>query len=120
MEVGNGVFNEQDLLENVGDDVAFAAQMVRTFLECEPAMSETFHRAVASGKAQEIERAAHSLKGSLGTLGASRAAGVAAGIELAAESGAVAEAVRAADAMDGELAAVVQALGQYLIRRQAA
>ena len=120
MENSDGVFNEHDLLENVGDDKTFAAEMVRTFLECLPTMSENFHRAVSSRQANEIERTAHSLKGALATLGAARAAGVAAGIELAAERGALREAVTAADAMDGELGALVQVLGKYLNRRQAA
>jgi HPt (histidine-containing phosphotransfer) domain-containing protein len=120
MEPGDAVFNEHDLLENVGEDEDFAAEMVRTFLECQPAMSETLLRALELRLPHEIERAAHSLKGALGTLGGFRAAGIAAGIESAAERGALDEAVLAAAPMDGELATLLQALSGYLSRRQAA
>ena len=120
LEPRNAVFDEHELLENVGEDEAFATDMVHTFLECQPGMIEALHRAVASRQPKEIERAAHSFKGSLGTLGARRAAGVAAAIEAAAARGALDEALSAAPALDGELAAVVQALGDYMSRRKAA
>jgi len=117
---GDAIFDEPDLLERVDGDPEFAIRLVASFLEEQPAMTAELARALSAGAAREIERAAHSLKGALATIGAKRAAAKALEIEDAAERG---ESLRESPApaeFDREMTRLLAGLRDYVDRRKAA
>jgi HPt (histidine-containing phosphotransfer) domain-containing protein len=107
-------------LRRVGGDVEFAAEMVQIFMQEQHEMCESLRRAVADGRSSEIERAAHSLKGALGSMGATRSAGAAFQIEQSAGRGEQIDDAAIARFLDGDIVAVVAELGEYLRRSAAA
>ncbi len=113
-------FSAGALLERVEGDVVFAIEVARMFLEAEPAMTGAFDRAVTQGNLPELQRTAHSLRGALGSVGATRAAAVACEIEDAAERKSLAEAVAAVPALRKEIQPVLRTLGEYSSLREAA
>ena len=64
------VFNRELALERVGGDAELLDEIVGLYLGEYPGLLEQIQAAVNSGDAQQLYRSAHTLKGSLGTLGA--------------------------------------------------
>ena len=58
------------LLDSVGGDREFLAELLQTFFEDSPRLLEEMEAALSGGKADEFRRAAHSLKSSSASLGA--------------------------------------------------
>jgi two-component system sensor histidine kinase/response regulator len=76
----------ESLLAVVGDDRELLAGVIETFREDSAAIAQQIQEAFERGDAETVERAAHKLKGSSGTLAAREVAGIAGRIEvLAAE-----------------------------------
>lgn len=67
-------------LKRLGDDVELLDQIINIFLEDAPGLIHSAREALARGNTMELRRAAHSLKGMMGTLGAQE--GVAAALKL--------------------------------------
>jgi HPt (histidine-containing phosphotransfer) domain-containing protein len=59
-----------DLLETVGGDQAFLAELIDAYLEDSPNQLSTIESALASGRVEELRRAAHSLKSNSANFGA--------------------------------------------------
>lgn len=81
------VFDLQDLLDLVGDDMELVVELAELFLETYPDELADIDAAIAERDAGKLERAAHSLKGSLGNLRAHRSADAAFVVEQAARNG---------------------------------
>ena len=113
-------FDVGSLLEIVEGDRVFAEKMVRVFLDAEPAMIHTLRHAADALDARRIERAAHSLRGALGSLGDKRASDLAMRVEEAAESGHLAEALDAVPRVEQVVAELVRTLEGYLEQGKAA
>jgi len=74
-------------LSRVGGDVELLKEVVELFLDDYPSSLEKIESAVASGDAKALEHHAHSLKGSVSTLGANRAFEAAFTLEKKGRSG---------------------------------
>ncbi len=67
-------WNQAEALGRVGGDEELLQEMCQIFLEESPKLLQKLQQAVAGGNAEEVMRAAHSLKGECGCLCATRAA----------------------------------------------
>ena len=79
--------DESLALSRVGGDVELLKEVVELFLDDYPSTFEKIRGAVASGDAKALEHHAHSLKGSVSTLGANRAFEAAFTLEKKGRSG---------------------------------
>ena len=75
------------LLETVGGDEEFLAELIGTYLADSPNLLAEMRSAIESGETETLRRAAHTLKSTSATFGASRLAGIAREIEAAAAGG---------------------------------
>lgn len=73
MDQSNGILNLAAALERVGGDSELLEEVARLFLDSAQAMLGQVRQAAASRDARALERAAHTLKGSVGNFGAERA-----------------------------------------------
>lgn len=76
------------LLETVAGDEEFLAELIGTYLADSPNLLAQMRSAIESGETETLRRAAHTLKSTSATFGASRLAGLAREIETAAAAGA--------------------------------
>ena len=58
------------VLDSVGGDREFLAELIETYLDDSPRLLEAMHLALEVGNADEFRRAAHSLKSNSASLGA--------------------------------------------------
>jgi HPt (histidine-containing phosphotransfer) domain-containing protein len=80
-------FNRHVALDRVGGDEVLLHEVVQLFLHEYPALLEHVAHAVEKSNTGLLERSAHSLKGSLSTIGAEVAAQTALSLELMGRSG---------------------------------
>jgi PAS domain S-box-containing protein len=97
-------------LRAVGGDQALLLDVMRLFLEDCPERVSELRAAVASGDPAHVQRAAHAIKGSVGTFGARHARDLAAYLERAGREGRLDEAPARLRALEAELERVSQAL----------
>jgi HPt (histidine-containing phosphotransfer) domain-containing protein len=76
-----------DLLETVGGDREFLAELVETYLADSPSLFAELRAAVAADDAASARRAAHTLKSTSASFGAQRLSGMCREIEAAAAAG---------------------------------
>jgi HPt (histidine-containing phosphotransfer) domain-containing protein len=79
--------DEIRLLHSVDDDRTMVLELAEMFLAEHAGRLETIEAAIAAGDAQALERAAHALKGVLGTLCAESAAASALELEILGREG---------------------------------
>ena len=91
------------LLERLEGDAELLAEIVGVFLEDCPRLVASIREAVARGDARLLERAAHTLKGSVGNFGVSAAAAAALRLEQMGRQGELAQAGEACAALDREI-----------------
>jgi two-component system, sensor histidine kinase and response regulator len=99
-------------LETVGGDRQLLEEVGQVFLEDSPRRRVALREAVRDGDAGGIERAAHGLKGAVGSLGAHTAYGNAAELEAIGRESRLAEAPAALAALERELDRLIAVLGQ--------
>ena len=63
-----------DLLESVGDDADFMAELIEVYFDDSPRLLAAMQRACSAGNAEDLRRAAHSLKSCSASFGALRLA----------------------------------------------
>jgi HPt (histidine-containing phosphotransfer) domain-containing protein len=80
-------FNRYVALDRVGGDEELLREVLELFLSEYPNLLEDVQRAVQQSNAKSLERAAHTLKGSLSTIGAEIAAQTALSLELMGRTG---------------------------------
>jgi two-component system, sensor histidine kinase and response regulator len=104
-------FDAADVLARVEGDRSLLAELVAIFLEESPIRLAEIRRCLVSGDAKGLERAAHTLRGSVGSLGARAAAHAALALEIKGRDGAlagaeveVAELEREMSRLEGDLA----------------
>jgi len=97
------VLDRAALLERLEGDAELLAEMVGALLEDCPRLVASIREAVARGDARLLERAAHTLKGSVGNFGASAAAAAALRLEQMGRQGELAQAGEACTALDREI-----------------
>ena len=87
---GPGGINQEaldDLLDSVGGDQDFLAELIDTYLEDAPNLLSTIQTALASGDTEALRRAAHSLKSNSANFGAQKLAQLCKELEEAARRG---------------------------------
>ncbi|HLA16674.1 MAG TPA: Hpt domain-containing protein [Candidatus Limnocylindrales bacterium] len=97
-------------LDLVGGDREFLAELVETYGTDGQARIADMRSALAAGAAPELQRAAHTLKGSSATLGASHLAELCRSVEYAARDGDIGGLAERIDDIATEFDAVVAAL----------
>jgi len=100
-------------LRAVGGDAALMADVMRLFLEDCPRRVAELRAAVAGGDPTHVHRAAHAVKGAVGTFGARPARDLAAHLERAGREGRLDEAPALLDALEAELSRVTTALRDH-------
>jgi len=113
VEPGECILDREALLERVGGDVDLLRELVDLFMEDSLRLVDRISRAVMSKDADELEKAAHGLKGSVLNFGAKTVADVAQGLETMGRNGdliqaqkVVVELEKQIQAMKAELKAV--------------
>ncbi len=81
------ILDQSRLLEQFGGEPEILAELRDLFLDDFPRQIEAMERGLAAGDADEVARAAHSLKGASGTFGADRVYRVTMDLEAAARAG---------------------------------
>lgn len=81
------VLDRVSALSRVGGDAELLQEMAQLFLEEFPSQMDAIRQAVSTRNAREIERSAHSLKGSVGNFGAVAAQQAALDLEMLGRAG---------------------------------
>jgi PAS domain S-box-containing protein len=107
---GGVVIDRRALNERTGGDAEAGREVSKLFLEECPKLLVRIHEGIDAGDSHAVERAAHTLKGSVGVFGASAAVNAAFQLETAAREGRLADAPAACLTLEGELGRVESAL----------
>ena len=99
-----------DLLETVGGDSAFLAELVDTYLADSPGLFRELRDAVEDGDAATARRAAHTLKSTSASFGALELSGICRAMEASAAEGELAGIGERVEAAAAEYARVETAL----------
>jgi HPt (histidine-containing phosphotransfer) domain-containing protein len=98
------------LAEGVGGDAEFVSELIDQFVADTPSLVAAARAGLEDGDADEVRRAAHTLKSNAATFGADDLAERSAALEEAAKRGALEDGAAAVDAMARELDVVREAL----------
>ncbi len=104
------------LLESVGGDESFLAELIDTFLDDSPQLLATMQQALDDGNAEAFRRAAHSLKSNSANFGALALSTLAKDLELMGKNNALTDAPATLALAETEYDQVKETLMQ---RRQA-
>ncbi|MDB5308168.1 MAG: Histidine kinase [Gemmataceae bacterium] len=108
---GPAVYDRETALDRVDGDAALLAELAGLFRTGAGRVLGDIRRAVTTGNAADIRRAAHGLKGSAGCLGGTATVEAAARLEVIGAVGDLPAAAGALAALDRELSLFVAALG---------
>ena len=98
------------LAESMGGDDAFVAELIDQFIADSPALVNAARRGFEAADAEEIRRAAHTLRSNAATVGASELADRSGRLEAAARAGTLDDGPAQVEAISEELARVHSAL----------
>jgi HPt (histidine-containing phosphotransfer) domain-containing protein len=98
------------LLDGTGGDTGFVTELIGQFLSDAPALIDTARSGLAVGDADEVRRAAHTLKSNAATFGAQALAERSRELENIAKQGALDGVEKQLDLIAEELTAVQEAL----------
>ena len=101
-----------DLLENVGGDRAFLAELVSTYVGDSPSLFEELRAAIGAGDAAVARRAAHSLKSTSASMGALDLSRLCREIEMVAASGTLTGLAASVDEAEAEYGRAASELGR--------
>jgi HPt (histidine-containing phosphotransfer) domain-containing protein len=98
------------LAESMGGDDAFVAELIEQFVTDSPALVAAARNGLVAGDAEEVRRAAHTLKSNAATFGANELADRSRSLEMAAKDGELGGGEAYLDAVAEELERVHAAL----------
>jgi HPt (histidine-containing phosphotransfer) domain-containing protein len=98
------------LAESMGGDDAFVAELIDQFVTESPALVAAARKGLEAGDADEVRRAAHTLKSNAATFGANELADRSSRLEAAAKAGDLEDGAARVEALDEELGRVHAAL----------
>lgn len=104
------ILDEAALLERIGGDTEFLQELAEMFQQQREQLIEEIRSAADARDAQALARAAHTLKGCVGNLGAGAAYESALQVEMLARNGQLSEAQQATAELESEVARFEQAL----------
>jgi HPt (histidine-containing phosphotransfer) domain-containing protein len=99
-----------ELLQTIGDDREFLAELIETYLDDSPALFADLRGGLAAGDASAVLRAAHTLKSTSASFGAAHLAALSREIEAAAGAGDLAGLAPRVEIAETEFEAVAAAL----------
>jgi signal transduction histidine kinase/DNA-binding response OmpR family regulator len=99
------------LAESMGGDDAFVNELIEQFVTDSPALVAAARRGLEAGDADEVRRAAHTLKSNAATFGANELADRSSRLEAAAKADGLDDGLAQIEAIDEELGRVHAALG---------
>ncbi len=102
--------SEPELMERIDGDRAFLSELLALIRADYPSQLQEIREAAAHGDGAEVQRVGHALKGALGNLAASIAAGIAGEIEALGRSGDLAAAASLVPILADEMERVTQQL----------
>jgi signal transduction histidine kinase/CheY-like chemotaxis protein len=102
------------VVERLGGDQALARQLVSLFLSEYPKLLQTLRRAVASGAADDVRRAAHAVKGCIGNFVEGGPQATAYDIETLATGGRLTGVPPVVDRLEGEVAELVRHMQEFM------
>ena len=111
------VMNRESLLELFDQDEALLSELAELFLEDSPRLMQDIRAGVAAFDAEKVERAAHTLKGSVGNFGAKRGFELARRMEAMGRSHDLVGAPQALIALEEEMSRISAALAA-VVRRE--
>jgi GAF domain-containing protein/CheY-like chemotaxis protein len=98
------------LAESMGGDDAFVAELIEQFVTESPTLVTAARKGLEAGDADEVRRAAHTLKSNAATFGANELADRSSRLEAAAKTGTLDDGLARIEAIDDELERVHAAL----------
>ena len=101
-------------LSRVGGDVELLKEIAEIFLDQCPEAISDIRSATETGNAEALERAAHSLKGSIGNFGAQNAYDAALRLEMMGRQGELAGATSALEELESALNRLAPALSRLV------
>jgi two-component system sensor histidine kinase/response regulator len=110
---GGAVFDQQATLARVKGDRAMLQEIVQLFCAEAPELLARIQTAIAHGDARALERAAHSLKGTVMSFGAQTAGAAALRLEVIGRGGDLTQAALAGAELEREVAQLGQALAVF-------
>ena len=116
-ETNQETFDHKLALARVGDE-SLLADLAQLFLEESPKMLAAIHDAVIENAPEQLERAAHSLKGSVATFAAQDAFEAALKLERLGRAGDLAEAVKGYAVLEAEIERLRSVLGTLGARKE--
>ena len=102
--------SSQRLAESMGGDDAFVAELIEQFVTDSPALVAAARHGLEAGDADEVRRAAHTLKSNAATFGANELADRSSRLEAAAKAGTLDDGPARLEAIEDELGRVHAAL----------
>lgn len=112
-EPSERVVDLQGALARLKGDSAMLQDIIDLFFEETPRLLEALQEAIAQADAPAIMRAAHSLKGTVSSFGATAARDAALQVEMAGRRGEVRRAERACRVLEREITSLAQALATF-------
>lgn len=97
------IFDLDDALEKVGGDREILEEILVVFSESYPDQLSELKNAIGNGDAPIVERAAHTLKGSVGTFSAKKALETASRLEIMGRDGQLQEAAAVYSKLEQEI-----------------
>jgi HPt (histidine-containing phosphotransfer) domain-containing protein len=107
-------FDQQDALQRVEGDRELLAELVEIFRAESPRMMDDIRLAFRAGDPTRLERAAHALRGSVGSLGARAVASAAGQLEALGRGGSLAGGEPLLATLEGDIQALERALQAFL------
>ncbi|MGI8982589.1 MAG: response regulator [Pirellulaceae bacterium] len=113
-ESSAAVINFDAVLETVGGDRDLLKEIFQAFLDESPKHLQSIRQAIPAGDGALLQRAAHTLRGTMGTIGVNGSADTAAKLERMGKENSFTGAEAACASMERELTAIHAALGKFL------
>jgi HPt (histidine-containing phosphotransfer) domain-containing protein len=104
------VFDREAALENVGGDEELLAELVSIFIQEAPLLVDAIRAGIASGDSDQVQDAAHSVKGAISQFAAQLAYDAAYQLEQSAASGDLSGTTEGLAHLEGEIARLCQML----------
>jgi HPt (histidine-containing phosphotransfer) domain-containing protein len=101
------------MIERLGGDVELARQLVTLFLSEYPRLVESLRNSLASGRAHDVRRAAHALKGSIANFTETGPHETAFAIERLGQEGRLEPATALVSRLEREMAAIVPYMREF-------
>jgi HPt (histidine-containing phosphotransfer) domain-containing protein len=115
----DGIIDRAEILERFEGDWDLVREVIGLFLEDCPHRLCAVRDALAAGDCDALQRAAHSLKGSVSNFSASDAVQAALRLEMIGRGGDLAEAVAASAALEREIARLTPVLAHLIAEADA-